>query len=401
MEAIRMKAGLPFLVAAIAAILLTGGGASRSPRLPDFDERVIPVGQSPGSIAIADVNHDGHLDIIVANETSGTLTVLLGDGNGNFAQAQGSPIACGRSPNDIAVGDFNGDGNPDLVIANTGTPYLTILLGNGKGGFSPSPHSPFDTHSYPHVHGVAVGDFNGDGKLDVVTDSWGHNQILMFLGDGKGNLILPGRAFNTGKRPYERLRSADLNKDGRPDVVTTDLDENAASILLGDGKGGLHDAPGSPTSAGAAPWAVAIDDMNSDGNLDLVTIPYAPEVPDARDVGVTVLLGDGTGRFRKMPGSPLSLAGCEGPDRVATGDINGDGVRDIVVDCAQNNRLMIYLGSKDGSFQTFSRPMQTGWSGLAIGDLRGRGQGDIVVSNNVLDNEPKPATGTITILSAK
>lgn len=367
--------------------------------LPDFDERVIPVGQGPGSIAIADVNHDRHLDIIVANETGGTLTVLLGDGQGHFSPK--SPVAGGRNPNDIAVGDFNGDGNPDLVIANTETPYLTILLGDGKGGFKPSPHSPFDTHSYPHVHGVAVGDFNGDGKLDVVTDSWGHNQILMFLGDGKGNLILPGQAFNTGKRPYERLRSADFNKDGRPDVVTTDLDQNAASILLGNGKGGLHDAPGSPTPAGAAPWAVAIDDMNNDGNLDLVTIPYAPEVPDARDAGVTVLLGDGSGRFSRMPGSPLPLAGCEGPDRIATGDINGDGFRDIVVDCAQNNKLMIYLGSKDGSFLTFSRSVQTGWSGLAVADLQGRGKDDIIVSNNVLDNEPKPAVGTITILSVK
>jgi FG-GAP-like repeat len=396
-----MKARLPFLVATMGALLIALGGAGPSSRLPDFDELVIPVGQGPGSIAIADVNHDGHLDIIVANETSGTLTVLLGDGQGHFAPAPGSPVACGKNPNDLAVGDFNGDGNPDLVVADTETPYLTILLGDGKGGFTPSAHSPFDTHSYPHVHGVAVGDFNGDGKLDVVTDSWGHNQILMFFGDGKGNLMLPGQAFNTGKRPYERLRSADFNKDGKPDVVTTDLDQNAASILLGDGRGGLRDAPGSPTPAGASPWAVAIDDMNHDGNLDLVTIPYAPDVPDPRDIGVTVLLGDGTGRFSKLPGSPLSLAGCEGPDRVATGDINGDGFRDIVVDCAQNNKVMIFLGSKDGSFRAFSRSVQTGWSGVAIADLRKRGKDDIVVSNNVLDSQPKPSTGTITILSAR
>jgi len=112
----------------------------------------------------------------------------------------------------------------------------------------------------------------------VVTDSWGHDQILMFLGDCAGNLILPGQAFRTGKRPYQRLRSADFNKDGKPDVVTTDLDQNAVSILLGDGKGGLRDAPGSPFPAGKAPWAVAIDDMNHDGNLDLVIVPYAPDV---------------------------------------------------------------------------------------------------------------------------
>ncbi|HZD50080.1 MAG TPA: VCBS repeat-containing protein [Silvibacterium sp.] len=396
---------VPLVVA--AAVLLARGGTGSSSNgeaagaALDFDERVIPVGRGPGSIAIADVNHDGKLDIIVANSVDGTLSVLLGDSKGHFIPAAGSPIACGTGPNDIATGDFNGDGNLDLVTANTETPYLTILLGDGKGGFAPSPHSPFDTHSYPHVHGVAIGDFNADGKLDAVTDSWGHNQILMFLGDGAGNLILPGQAFKTGKRPYQRLRSADFNKDGKPDVVTTDLDENAVAILLGDGKGGLHDAPGSPFPAGRAPWAVAIDDMNHDGNLDLVIIPYARDVPDSKDVGVTVLLGDGKGGFRKMPDSPFSLAGCEGPDRVATGDINGDGLRDIVVTCAQNNRLMLYLGSRDGGFSISTRRVQTGWAGVAVAELAGRGKDDIVVSNGVLDNQPKPANGTITILSSK
>lgn len=367
----------------------------------DFNQRVIPVGHAPGSIAVADVNHDGKLDLIVANGADGTLDVLLGDGKGHFTPAAGSPVACGKNPNDIATGDFNDDGNLDIVVADTDTPHLTILLGDGKGRFVPSPHSPFDTHSYPHVHGVAVADFNSDGKLDAVTDSWGHNQILMFLGDGRGNLILPGQAFNTGKRPYERLRSADFNKDGKPDVVTTDLDQNAVSILLGDGKGGLRDAPGSPFPAGRAPWAVAVDDMNHDGNLDLVVIPYAPDVPDTKDIGVTVLLGDGKGGFTKMPGSPFSLAGCEGPDRVATGDINGDGLRDIVVTCAQNNMVMIYLGSRNGGFTRTSHSIQTGWAGLAVADLEGRGKDDIVVANGLLDNQPRSTQGTVTILSAR
>src|SRR5208282_3593640 len=355
-----------FATAPLAAILLTTPSRSISvtPLPPaSFDQIVLPVGKGPGAIAIADVNHDGKLGLLVENETSQTLTVLLGDGN------------------------------LDLVIANTQTPYLTILLGDGKGGFKPSPHSPFATQSYPHVHGVAAADFNGDGKLDVVTDSWGHDQILMLLGDGAGNLILPGQLFNTGKRPYQRLRSADFNKDGKPDVVTTDMDINAVSILLGDGKGGFHDAPGSPFPAGVVPWAVAIDDMNKDGNLDLVVIPYDRDVTDPKQLGVTVLLGDGKGAFTKMPGSPLPLAGCRGPNHVVTGDLSGDGFRDIVVSCAQNNRLMLFMSSKDGTFQVSTRDVQTGWSGLAIADLNGDGKDDIVVSNN--------ESGTITILFGK
>jgi len=363
--------------------------------VPDVpQELVLTVGKGPAPVAIADVNHDGYLDILVANADDRTLTVLLGDGRGHFHIASGTPIPTGEGPNDIAMGDFNGDGNLDLVIANTGTPYLTVLLGDGKGGFKPSPHSPFATSSYPHVHGVAVGDFNGDGKLDVVTDSWGHDQILLLLGDGAGNLILPGQLFHTGKRPYQRLRSADFNKDGRPDLVTTDMDINAVSILLGDGKGAFHEAPGSPFLAGPAPWAVAIDDINKDGNLDLVVLPYDRDVHDPKDIGVTVLLGDGKGGFAKMPGSPSPLPGCNGPDHVATGDFNGDGLRDIVVSCAQSNSLVFFLGQKGGGFQSSTRILKDiGWAGLAVADLNGDGKDDVVVSNR--------SSGTITIQSGK
>ena len=366
-----------------------------------FDQIVIPVGKGPGALAVADLNHDGKPDIIVANTVNETVTVLLGDGKGHFAPAPGSPFPCGKAPNDIAVADMNGDGNLDLVIANTGTAFITILLGDGKGGFMPSPHSPFSTQSYPHVHGIAIGDFNGDGKLDAVTDSWGHDQILMLLGDGAGNLILPGRLFNTGKRPYQRLRSADFNKDGKPDVVTTDMDSNAVSILLGDGKGELRDAPGSPFPAGFSPWAVAIDDINKDGNLDLIILPYDRDITDPKQLAVTVLLGDGKGGFSKMSSSPLPLTGCRGPDRVATGDLSGHGFRDIIVSCAQNNKLMMYQSSKEGAFQISTRDVQTGWSGLAVADLNGDGKDDIIVSNGILDAERSSSSGTITILLSK
>ena len=362
-----------------------------------FNRVVIPTGHHPASIAVADVNRDGKLDIIVANTEDETVSVLLGDGKGHFASAPGSPFACGKAPNDIAVTDMNGDGNPDLIIANTGTPYITILLGDGNGGFAPSPHSPFATQSYPHVHGVVAADFVGNGKPAVITDSWGHDQILMIPGDGNGNLILPGKLFNTGKRPYQRLRSADFNGDGKPDVVTTDLDLNAVTILLGDGKGGLIEAPGSPFAAGAAPWSVAIGDINGDGKLDLAVLPYAPDVRDPKDLGVTVLLGDGKGGFTKMRGSPFSLAGCRGPDQVAIGDVNGDGLSDIVVSCSQNHRLMLYLGTKDGTFQVSTLDVRTGWSDLAVADLLGDGKKEIIVSNGALDDDPKNQPGTITI----
>ncbi len=364
------------------------------PAAPAFTEVVVQVGKGPGPIAVADVNHDGKPDILVANQESEDLSVLLGDGKGHFLPSPHSPFPVGHLPNDIAVGDFNGDGHPDLAIPNDQTPYVTILLGDGKCGFRAAPHSPFSTRSRPHPHGAVAADFDGDGKMDVVIDSWGDNRVLLLAGDGAGNLILPGRFFGVGKRPYERLRSADFNKDGRPDLVTTNLDGNNVTILLGDGKGGFHEAAGSPIPAGAAPWAVAIDDINGDGNSDLVVVPYAPDVKDPSQIGVTILLGDGRGGFAPMRGSPLPLRGCRGPRGVATGDINGDGYRDIVVSCAESNNIAVFLGSKTGAFQGSTRQFkETGWSGLAVGDLNGDGKDDIVVGNS--------ASGTITILLSK
>jgi hypothetical protein len=368
---------------------------NHAPAAPDeSSELVLTVGKSPGPVAVADVNHDGNIDIMVANTADRTFSVLLGDGHGHFHLAPGTLAPTGEGANDIATGDFNRDGNLDLVIANTGTPFLTVLLGDGKGGFRPSPKSPFATNSFPHVHGVAVEDFNGDGKLGVVTDSWGHDQILLLPGDGAGNLITPGRPFHTGKRPYQRLRSADFNHDGRPDVVTTDMDINAVSILLGDGKGGFQESVGSPFPAGAVPWSVVIDDLDKDGNLDLAVLPYDRDVPNPKDIGMTVLLGDGKGAFAKMPGSPFPLPGCKGPDRLAAGDFNGDGLRDLVATCAQSNSLVFFLGRKGGGFQISTRNLtEIGWSGLAVADLNRDGKDDIVVSNST--------AGTVTILFGK
>jgi hypothetical protein len=361
---------------------------------PLFTEVVVPTGKGPGPIAITDVNGDGKPDILVANQESENLSVLLGDGKGHFAPSPNSPFPVGHLPNDIAIGDLDGDGNADLVIPNTQTPYLTILLGDGKGGFRPAPNSPFSTRSRPHPHGAAAADFTGDGKLDVMIDSWEDNRVLLLAGDGAGNLIAPGQLFDVGKRPYQRLRSADFNKDRKPDLVTTNQDGNNVTILLGDGKGGFQQAPGSPFPAGAAPWAVAIDDINRDGNPDLVVIPYAPDVKDPSQIGATILLGDGKGGFATMRGSPLPLQGCRGPNQVAAGDFNGDGFRDIAVSCAQSNSIVVFAGSKTGAFQSSIRQLKDiGWSGLATGDLNGDGKDDIVVGNS--------AGGTITILFSK
>jgi hypothetical protein len=375
----------------VAMSLLFGLGLvarDSGPAAPSFRQVSIPVGVGPRWVSVADLNHDGNPDLIVANADAGTLMMLLGDGKGNFREAPGSPVSAGHLPNDIAIADMNGDGNLDIVIANHQAPYLTILLGDGTGRLAPAPGSPFDVHSNPHPHAIVVADFNSDNKPDVVTDSWASNQIELLFGDGKGGLRLRGIYFPTGHRPYERLRTADFNRDGHPDIVTTNLDDGTVSILLGNGKGGFAPAAGSPFPAGAKPWQVFVGDVNGDGNADLVIIPYQRDISSESQNAVTILLGNGRGSFAPVAGSPLPLGECRGPNSVAAGDLAA-GKMAIAVACAESKNLMLFVPDASGRFARFPVPTKGGWGGVTIAKLTNDNRNQIITA----DNE----NGTITI----
>jgi len=347
----------------------------------------IKVGASPGSIEAADLNNDKIIDLAITSESDSSVTVLLGNGKGDFSKANGSPFPAGPLPNDIVIKDFNQDGNADLAFANHENKFLTALLGNGKGNFAAAPGSPFRVEGIPHTHGIATGDFNRDGRADIVTDSWGNDQVEVLFGDSHSLFKTPGSFFKVkGKRPYQRLRVGDINKDGTDDIVTTNTESNNVTVLLADGKGGFTEGPGSPFASGDAPFGIAINDLDADDNTDLAVINSPSSMAEGKGKnGLTVLLGDGKGKFITMPGSPFAAGKI--PNSIASGDINGDGVNDIVVSDNDSNRIYLYLMNKKGNplsqsfIVTGNHP-----KGIAIADFNADGKKDIAVCNQ-LDND--------------
>lgn len=342
----------------------------------------ISVGKAPGSVEVADLNHDKFPDLIVASEQDSNVTILLGSGNARFQQSKGSPFPAGHMVNDIAIGDFNKDGNPDLAFANHERKYLTVLLGDGSGAFASAPGSPFPLEVVPHTHGIATADFNNDGRLDLVTDSWSTDQIEILFGDSARLFRTPGTFFKVGRHPYQRIRAADFNNDHQADIITTNLEGDNVTILLGDGKGNFNEAAGSPFSSGDSPFGVAAGDVNADGKPDLAIVNSPASTADRTGKnGLTVLLGDGTGKFSTLEGSPFEAGSI--PNRVAIGDVNGDGVNDIVVTDNDNDKITLLLMSREGSVKSSSVIVVGNHpKGVAITDLNDDGKGDVIVCNN-------------------
>jgi hypothetical protein len=343
----------------------------------------LPVGKNPNRVELADVNKDGNLDIIVTNYESDNITVYLGDGKGGFKESKGSPFASGKNPNDLAFGDFNRDGNPDIAIANHSIKLVTILLGNGKGRFSFASGSPFAVPSNPHPHGIVAADFNGDNKLDLAVDSWGENKVLVLFGNGDGTFQTPGIKFDVGVQPYQRLRSGDVNEDGNADIITSNFDGRSVSILLGNGKGEFAERH---MIVPDCPFGIALADFNGDHHLDIAISHYSGQGTDPSKNGLSILFGDGKGNFSILKGSPFPVGNY--PPTVVAGDMNGDGIADMAVPAFSDNVVSIYFGGKKEIKQAQGSPIHVGHGPecVAIGDLNRDGKPDLVVTDEE-DNE--------------
>jgi hypothetical protein len=352
-------------------------------------------GVSAISAAVGDLNGDGIPDMVVVNEcvdsscSVGSVGVLLGNGDGTFQPAQ-SFSSGGLYSYSVAVGDFNGDGKSDVVVANEcqtsacSGGSVSVLLGNGDGTFQPA-------QSYAsggvYALSVAVGDFNGDGKSDVVvanecqTSACSGGSVGVLLGNGDGT-FQPAQSYTSGGSATTSVAVGDFNGDGKPDVALANVCQTSAcssggiSVLLGNGDGTFQ-PPQSFASGGQNAYSVAVGDLNGDGKLDLA-VGNQCQTSACNSGGISVLLGNGDGTFQP----PQSYAsGGVFVLSVALGDLNGDGKLDVVAGDRRSGDVSVLLGNGDGTVQ--AAQLYSSWNlySAVVSDINGDGKADVLGVN--------------------
>jgi hypothetical protein len=277
---------------------------------------------------------------------------LVGRANPASSSVDFGPIMTypvGLNPGSIVIGDFNGDGRPDLVVANAGNPTsgddgnVSILLGNGDGTFQ----SAVSFNAGKNPWSIATGDFNHDGKLDLAIRDGGESAVTILLGNGDGTFQDPVKfTVGLGGHPAE-ISTADFDRDGNPDLAVANSD-GTISVLLGNGDGTFRQAVS--YSVPLEPIALVVGDFNNDQKLDIV-VSSEQVLSENYQGSLSVLLGNGDGSFQP-PAAETSIAGRS--FWIASGDLNGDGQVDVVV-TAQGfvvpTKIQLLLGRGDGTFQ--------------------------------------------------
>lgn len=319
------------------------------------------VKSGPQQASVGDFNGDQNLDMVIPNSASDDISVLLGDGAGGFGSPTNYPTGHGAIGS--AVGDFNGDRKPDIAIANYYTDKISVYLGNGTGGFGAA--TTLTTTGGPWS--VALVDVNGDGKLDVVTVCASSNSVNVFLGDGAGKFGTV-KAFSVGSNPRYSAQG-DFNDDGKLDLAVSGYQNNTVSVVLGDGQGGF--GPATRYSLWGSPTGVVTADFNGDQKLDLAI---------AIDYEISVFLGQGNGTF--VPGERFSTGSARRNTQTALvmADLNGDRHLDLAL--TEYGGAKVLLGDAKGGF---SAPYEIGGGAedpfVTVADFDKDSKPDLVVTS--------------------
>jgi type II secretory pathway component GspD/PulD (secretin) len=322
------------------------------------------------------------VDLVIANSTSNNVTVLLGNGNGTFTEATGSPYAVGSDPSAVVVADFNGDGNPDFAVTNKGDNTISVFKGDGKGGFTQFPASPFaltNTTTISEKGPVAMATANfrnatlrtssnttnaSEADLAVVNQTTNNVAILLGSVDSNGNLHFT-EATNSpiavGQSPVA-IATGDLNTDGVADLAVVNQTDNTVSILLGSSNadGTFSAAPGSPLPTATTPAGIVIANFTGGNAGDLAVTNQGTGT-----LGIYVGLGGGTFSNRLEIATPAS------PSAIISGVLTSSGLPDVALTALGTtaNQGVVTVIQDSSSFANGSTPTQTPYPGSEFIDL--------------------------------
>ena len=367
-----LSASIASPISELATASLTG--------VVSFPRTDYPVGHTPSSIATGNFSGSGNLDLAVTNEGDGSISLLLGNGDGTF-QTQ-TTIATGIDPDAIVTADFNRDGKSDLAVANFTDNSISILLGNGDGTFAAG--TAITGVKSPVA--MLSADFNNDGNLDLAVLDQTDGQVIVLEGNGDGTF---GTTTTTkvGLSPSAFLTD-DFNQDGKIDLAVTNGGSNSVSVLLGAGDGAFSKRIDFATGAG--PSGMATADFNADGKADLA-------VTNKIDNTFSIFLGNGDGTF----GAATNFTTDAGPTAIIAGNFSSSGFPDLIVACQSASTIDIFLGLGSA---TFSSPISvatgTGPVAMASGVFSGSTLLDVAVVDesantvSVILNSANPANSS-------
>ena len=353
--------------------ILLGNGNGTFNTAPEF-----AVGSGASSVAEGDFTGSGILDLVTANTNDNTISVLLGNGDGTFQ----APVtyAVGQGPTFVAVADLTGNGIQDIIVTNILSGTLSVLLGNGNGTFqAPLTFQPNGIRFF-FPRSVAVGEFDGDNipDLAVVNDAGaGNGSILILKGNGDGTFQQGNNLTFSNLSNLGRLAVADLNGDGKDDLVlpADSVNSGGVEVLLGNGDGTFRDTGFTPTTVGGAS-AVAVGDFGN-GFPDLAVTNFLSNT-------VSVLLGNGSGLFLQPP---VNYTVGGNPKSVLVAPLEGDGILDIVTANSTGNTVSVLRGNGDGTFQPEIRYLVgSGTNAVVAGDFNRDGALDLATANSISGN---------------
>lgn len=345
----------------------------------------IEVGRGSGGVFLVDLDRDGHLDLVAKHLQTHRLSLQLGDGRGSFRPRTAGPLPLSFAPGALAVGDVNGDQIPDLALTTREPPreYVHIFLGDGHAGFTPVPGTPFVAGPAIETYKPAIvfAELNGDGKNDLVVANARRDTVETFFGDGRGGFSA-GPVLAAGTRNAMRAFAVgDLDRDGCLDIAISQQTEapepRPLLVNRGDGKGGFRVADGPSLALPPDGGLRAMADLNGDGRPDVV-------FSHGREVGV--LINQGDARF--APAGPRSDVGLQAW-QIVVAEVSGDSQADLVIATVDSRqapyagKVVVLLGDGRGFKPAPGSPYAVGPGAytLAVGDVNEDGRPDIVAAS--------------------